>query len=331
MPGEMLTSPLPLIRADGKCYTYAGESTDGFADRPELSTRARVRLARLAERYAPKKLSELQRELLASPSAERDATRQPSPDQEGFQADATQTERAWQEGVFAELSSEQQAWMSDPGSHPLLADGTRYPLTLGELHVLTGASKRQIRHWTDEGLLPSHRAGTHRRYYSTAVARALLLAEISPQLVGALIALRHGGDHGRRLWALIGGVAASLADTSDIDRSERSSIRDGARALVEHRGVLASAGDANIRLSMVQSRKGAAMTNSQGSASGMRGDRTRDENGQLREKRGDTLVRTIEAEYGVDLGVRGDMRLDTYRERTGLTSIKEIVEQGRRR
>ncbi len=204
MPSQMLTSPLPLIRADGRGYTYAGESTDGFADRPGLPTQARVRLARLAERYAPKKLSKVQRELLASPLAERDATRQPSPDQEGFQADATEAERAWGEGVLAELSSEQQAWMSDPGSHPLLPDGTRYPLTLGELHVLTGASERQIRHWSDEGLVPSHRAGTHRRYYSTAVARALLLAEMSPQLVAALIALRQGGDHGRRLWALIG-------------------------------------------------------------------------------------------------------------------------------
>jgi hypothetical protein len=63
---------------------------------------------------------------------------------------------------------------------------------------------------------------------------------------------------------------------------------------------------------------------------GMRGGRSRDEDGQLREKRGDTLVRTIEEQYGVDLGVRGDMRLDTYRERTGLDSIKEIVEDARR-
>jgi hypothetical protein len=40
---------------------------------------------------------------------------------------------------------------------------------------------------------------------------------------------------------------------------------------------------------------------------------------------------TIEREYGVDLGVRADMRLDTYRERTGLDSIKDIVEHGRKR
>ena len=62
----------------------------------------------------------------------------------------------------------------------------------------------------------------------------------------------------------------------------------------------------------------------------MRGGRSRDENGQLHEKRGDTLIRTIEEQYDVDLGVRGDMRLDTYRERTGLNSIKEIIEDARR-
>jgi hypothetical protein len=32
----------------------------------------------------------------------------------------------------------------------------------------------------DEDLVPFHRAGTHRRYYSTVAARALLMAEMSP-------------------------------------------------------------------------------------------------------------------------------------------------------
>jgi hypothetical protein len=41
----------------------------------------------------------------------------------------------------------------------------------------------------------------------------------------------------------------------------------------------------------------------------MRGYRSRNETGELREKRGDTHVETIEKKYHVDLGVRGDMRL----------------------
>jgi hypothetical protein len=57
----------------------------------------------------------------------------------------------------------------------------------------------------------------------------------------------------------------------------------------------------------------------------MRGDRSRNEDGQLRQKRGDTLAGTIEEKYGVDLGVRRDCRLDTLRDRTGSTSIADII------
>jgi hypothetical protein len=59
---------MPLVRADGEGYTYAGAWVDGFADRPELPLPVRVRLARLGERYAPRKLSAAQRDLLASRS-----------------------------------------------------------------------------------------------------------------------------------------------------------------------------------------------------------------------------------------------------------------------
>jgi hypothetical protein len=68
-------------------------------------------------------------------------------------------ERAFEDGVYGELTSEQQAWVADPSSHPALAEDARYPLTLGQLHLLTGASERQLRHWSDEDLIPSHRAG----------------------------------------------------------------------------------------------------------------------------------------------------------------------------
>ena len=64
-------------------------------------------------------------------------------------------------------------------------------------------------------------------------------------------------------------------------------------------------------------------------SNGMRGDRSRDENGRLRQKRADTHIGTIENEYDIDLGVRSDMRLDTYRQKTGLNSIEEIVDHSR--
>jgi hypothetical protein len=172
-----MSSPVPLIRADGTGYTFTGESVDGFADRPEFSRLLRVRLARLGERYAPQGLSAAQRDLLASPMAERDALRQPSAELDGFAANAQEMDRAFEDGVYAELTAEQQAWVADPSTHAAVAVDVRYPLTLGQLHLLTGASERQLSHWSDEDLIPSHRVGSDRRYYSAAVARALLLAE----------------------------------------------------------------------------------------------------------------------------------------------------------
>jgi hypothetical protein len=170
-----IVSPVPLVRADGDGYTYAGEWIDGFADRPELPMLVRVRLARLSERYAPEKLSSAQRDLLASAIAEQDVTRQPSAELDGFAANAQEMERACEDGVYAELTSQQQAWVATPSTHPALSDDVRYPLTLDQLHLLAGASAQQLRCWAEEELLPWHRVAGDHRFYSTAVVRALLL------------------------------------------------------------------------------------------------------------------------------------------------------------
>ncbi|MFL9950142.1 hypothetical protein PQR68_29510 [Paraburkholderia agricolaris] len=57
--------------------------------------------------------------------------------------------------------------------------------------------------------------------------------------------------------------------------------------------------------------------------------RQRDANGEIRHKRGDTLVRTLRKEYGEDFakGVRSDARLDTVLERTGATSLSELLKK----
>jgi hypothetical protein len=62
----------------------------------------------------------------------------------------------------------------------------------------------------------------------------------------------------------------------------------------------------------------------------MRGPRARNESGPLRAKRGDTLVGTIENQYGVDFGVRSDMRLDTLLEQTGAESLSELLHKAKR-
>jgi hypothetical protein len=62
-------------------------------------------------------------------------------------------------------------------------------------------------------------------------------------------------------------------------------------------------------------------------------DRTRDGDGEIRQKRGDTLVRTLRQTYGPDFapGVRSDMRLDTLRERFGEESLSQMVKAERPR
>jgi hypothetical protein len=53
-------------------------------------------------------------------------------------------------------------------------------------------------------------------------------------------------------------------------------------------------------------------------------DRCRDSDGEIRQKRGDTLVGTLRKIYGPDFapGVRSDTRLDTLREREGASLSK---------
>jgi hypothetical protein len=56
-------------------------------------------------------------------------------------------------------------------------------------------------------------------------------------------------------------------------------------------------------------------------------DRMRDEDGEIRQKRGDTQMGNIEEEYGIDFGVRSNMRLDTFLEKTGYESLSEALKK----
>jgi hypothetical protein len=59
--------------------------------------------------------------------------------------------------------------------------------------------------------------------------------------------------------------------------------------------------------------------------------RCRDNDGEIRQKRGDTLVGTLRKTYGPDFapGVRRDTRLDTLRKRAGGESLTKIVHEER--
>lgn len=56
-------------------------------------------------------------------------------------------------------------------------------------------------------------------------------------------------------------------------------------------------------------------------------DRCRDQDGEIRRKRGDTLVGTLRQKYGEDFapGTRSDMRLDTLLDRTGAESLNQLL------
>lgn len=61
-------------------------------------------------------------------------------------------------------------------------------------------------------------------------------------------------------------------------------------------------------------------------AEGMRGYRSRNQDGQLRDKRDDTHVGTIERQYGRNFGVREDMHLGTLLEQTGYASLNDLIQ-----
>jgi len=60
-------------------------------------------------------------------------------------------------------------------------------------------------------------------------------------------------------------------------------------------------------------------------APGMRGYRSRNEDGELRQKRGDTHVGTIEKRYGRDFDVRSDTHLSTLLERESVASLNDLI------
>lgn len=59
--------------------------------------------------------------------------------------------------------------------------------------------------------------------------------------------------------------------------------------------------------------------------------RMRDADGEIRQKRSDTLVRTLREEYGegVAKGYRADAKLGTVLDKEGLASLDQLLKKGR--
>ena len=62
-------------------------------------------------------------------------------------------------------------------------------------------------------------------------------------------------------------------------------------------------------------------------APGMKGYRTRNEDGQLRRKRSDTQIGTIEKIYGIDLKIRSDAELGTALKKFGADSLSDLLDK----
>lgn len=60
-------------------------------------------------------------------------------------------------------------------------------------------------------------------------------------------------------------------------------------------------------------------------APGMRGQRSRNNDGQLRDKRNDTHMGTIENQYGRNFNVRSDMQLGTFLRQNNIASLNDLI------
>jgi hypothetical protein len=60
-------------------------------------------------------------------------------------------------------------------------------------------------------------------------------------------------------------------------------------------------------------------------APGMKGCRSRNKTGLLRDKRDDTHIGTIEKKYDIDLGVREDMHLGTFLKMRKIKSLNDLI------
>lgn len=53
--------------------------------------------------------------------------------------------------------------------------------------------------------------------------------------------------------------------------------------------------------------------------------KVRTQSGRIPQKRGDTLVKTIEKQYKIDLGYRSDAKLSTVLKKEGASSLSKLI------
>jgi hypothetical protein len=207
---------LPTVRGDQAGYVLGNRSIDGFEDRPDLGPRARLILARMAQRYAPETLSDAQLDLVEKSEQE---IPQPSERLVALTRNLEDLDAAYQAGLFDDLNADEVALIRDPSNHPDLPDA-RYPLTIGQTAKLTAASPVQLRRWANARLIPATRIRGRLHFLGAGVLYAMLLAKAEMYEVSALMRILRGEEAGQRLVRLLGITLASIS--AEMDESDEA-------------------------------------------------------------------------------------------------------------
>jgi excisionase family DNA binding protein len=175
----------------------------GFPDNPELSARERLAIARWAEGFTPDSLSPEQRQLLAEAPPPSVSRRQRESSQNNRDLRSRSTVALYDSLTDEERLITREPWHSLPD--------VDYPLSVGEMAAITGATERKIRNWADGGLLPFFREGNDRRFYSAALIRAFVLQR-TPTHTKAVVAATAQGEAAQAFQLLAATVGRAALD-----------------------------------------------------------------------------------------------------------------------
>jgi hypothetical protein len=128
------TSGLVRLDPERRGYLVDDLLREGFEDDPSLQEADRLRIARWGRQLVPEGLSRAQLRLLASPEGRPEVSRA----QRELAQNQDELASAYLGALYRLLDEEQQRVVAEPG-------GEGYPLSVGDMHRITGQSERQIR------------------------------------------------------------------------------------------------------------------------------------------------------------------------------------------
>lgn len=260
MAGKQTAAPRAKLHASRRGYMLDGRFIEGFPLLPELGKEDRLRVARWAKRLRPRELTDEHRRVLAEAGGATGRPQRVVDELAGYSDNLFDLQDAFHQHLFEELSANERRWVREPATHPAMKD-RGYPLTTGGLSKITGASERQIRHWADIGLLPSHRVGEQRRFFSAGLVKALVLARTEQYQRAGIAALVRGGDDAARFARLMG--ATLIGGAGSLPKRAREELAAAGETLMRHSRLLRNGLDGETRRAKRRSRSGASRSRRQ--------------------------------------------------------------------